>query len=272
MGADEASAFGKPCIMLPSIDIAAYNEPSGKGRQNMKPVVLTLTFVLITARLEGSEERPSTDTAQSATEAEFRTAVENVEQLARGLQAGVKLYSNDLHTAMQRKGYGPHHPLFRTKVDGFEQDQIDLDSLDQFKMGRFAFGLQSSGVLLEPDPFTAWAEVQMWLDSFTAVMDPARKVVARTSLVAANTSQSVPLETFRALSKRWRAAVQQVVDAYEHAMAVRAVEIREGAMIPVEATVRMLGGGRYAVICAFRICTSQPTNSNGEVQRVPMVH
>jgi hypothetical protein len=238
----------------------------------MKPVVLILPLVLA-ASLEGSGQRPLADIEQSVTEAEFRSAVQNAEQLAHGLQAGLKKYGSDLQTGLQRQGYGPHHPLFRTKVNGFEQDQIDLDALDQFKRGRFALRLQRSGVTLEPDPFADWAEVQVWLDSFTAIMDQARSIVVRASVVAANTGEGIPIETYRALKKRWRAASDHVSDAYQQAMAVRAVEVRGGALMPVEATVRMIrGGGRYAVICLFQFCTSQPASPNGEVDRMPTAH
>ena len=241
---------------------------AGLGVFTLKSIVLILAL-----QLEGSAQRPSAVVAQFVTEAELWSAVQNAEQLAHGLQAGLKKYGSDLTAGLQRQGYGPYHPLFRTKLNGFEQDQIDLDALDQFKMGRFAFTLQSSGVVLEPDPFADWAEVQVWLDNFTAIMDNARRVVVLANLVAANTGGGIPIEDYRRLKKRWRAAAKNATDAYEQAMAVRAVEVHDGFLIPAEATVRMIrGGGRYAVICLFHFCTSQPAGHDGEADRMPTVH
>jgi hypothetical protein len=223
-----------------------------------------LTALLIVAPLASAGH-----TSEPATEAEFRDAVQHAERLARGLQFELKRYRQHLHAAMLQQGYGLHHPLFRTSVNGFKQNQVDLDDLDEFKMGRFAFQLQTEGKTLEPDPFLTWTEVRNWLAQYQTTMDDARSVVARTGLFVAHGEQNIPREVFERLNKRWRKAVQQAALAYQHAAAVRAVEFEDGAMVPAEANVRLIpGGGRYAGFCAFKICTSGPPNANGEVRRI----
>lgn len=182
----------------------------------MKLLLLTLTMISVVARPAQAGERP-------ATEAEFRVAVEHAEQLAHGLQFELKRYREHLLVAVLRQGYGLHHPLFRTHLNGFVQKQVGLTDLNELKMGRFAFELKSSGKRLEPDPFPVWTEVQTWLVRYETSMDEERRVVARTNIFIAHGSQNIPLETFQKLRKRWRTATQQAGDAYSHALAVRAV-------------------------------------------------
>jgi len=236
----------------------------------MKSLLLTLmVFSLAGGPAYGlvQVERQPGYAEQLVTEAEFRDAVEHAEELARGLQIGLKSYHEHLLAAMQRQGYGPYHPLFRTSLNGFAQDQIDLEALDEFKMGQFAFALQRAGKLLAPDPFLDWVEVQKRLDGFEATMNDARRVVARTNIFDATSDQNISPEIFKKMRKRWRVAVRQAADAQAQAKAVRAVAFEHGEMIPAEPNIRLIpGGGRYAVVCALNVCgTSQPTGPGGGV-------
>ena len=175
--------------------------------------------------------------------------------------------------ALWHQGYGPYHPLFRTSLNGFEQDQIDLEDLDSFKMGVFAYRLKGVGTLLDPDPFVDWKEVQNSLAEFEVKIDNARRVMARSNTFDAHSSQNIPPGVLLHLRRHWLIAVEQATDAYQHALAVRAVDFKEGEIVPAAATVRRIfGGGRYGVICAFDACTSQQTTHDGEISRVPLVH
>lgn len=220
-----------------------------------------------------STHRPSEQTRQPASEADFQAQVQHVEQLARSLEAGLKTYRQHLQTAMQQQGYGLHHPLFRTHINGFEQDQIDLEDADDYKRGLFAFSLKNAGQPLEPDPFGDWVEVQKWLDSFEATMDDANRVVARAHILVANSTENIPRDTFQKLRKRWQAAAGQATDAYEHAMAVRAVQYIDGETVPAPETFRYIyGGGRYVVICGFVVCSPQSATNADELNKIPVRH
>lgn len=215
----------------------------------------------------------SDQTRKPASEADFRGEILRVEQLARGLEGGLKAYHEHLQAAMQKQGYGPYHPLFRTHVNGFQLDQIDLEDADEYRRGSFALSLKSAGQPLDPDPFGDWVAVQNWLDRFEATMDNARIVMARADLFVANSTENIPREVFQQLRKRWRTAAGQASEAYEHAMAVRAVLYLDGETIPVPQSYRFIrGGGRYAVACAFGVCSSQPAAATNEVENVPMRH
>lgn len=203
-------------------------------------------------------------------EAELRSAIESVEELDRGLETGCKAYRESLNVALHKLGYGPYHPLFRTSLNGFEQDQIDLEAADEFKMGSFAFSLKTSGQPLTPDPFNEWAQVQNRLDRFEATVDSARKVVTRADIYVFKSTDNTPREVFQKLKKRWRAAVAHANQAYEHALAVRAVLYDAGEMVPAPETFRFIyEGGKYAVICLFGQCPDQSIGNMGEWNKIP---
>ena len=186
---------------------------------------------------------------EAVSEADLDGAIQRVERLARDLEAGPKTYREHLHAALYKLGYGRHDPLFRTSLNGFEQDQIDLDDADEFKMGLFAFSLKSAGQALNPDPFDDWLDVQKLLESFEPTLEQARTVVARAGLVAVHSDRNIRLEAFHKLRKRWSAAMLQAMQAYEHALAIRAVLFHDGEMVPAPQTFRLiLDGGRYAVV------------------------
>jgi hypothetical protein len=229
---------------------------------------------------EGSPQAPSQiapahrtleQAGLSVAEADFREAIHQVEELAKGLETGPKTYREHLHTALYKLGYGLHHPLFRTSLNGFEQDQIDLEDADEYKMGSFAFSVRSAGQVLSPDPFDDWVGVQQRIDSFEPTMDSARRAVARTGTIAFNSAGNIPLEVFHKLNNRWRAAVVQATEAYEHALAIRAVLYSDGEMVPAPQSFKFLyDSGRYAVVCVFGACTSKPAASESdEVRGVP---
>jgi hypothetical protein len=206
-------------------------------------------------------------------EADFRDAIQRVEELALDLEAGPKKYREHLQAALYKLGYGRYHPLFRTSLSGFEQDEIDLEDADEFKMGSFAFSLKSAGQPLSPDPFDDWVEVQKQIESFEPTMDDAREVVARAGMIAANSTENIRLEVFQKLRKRWGAAVLRAMEAYEHALAVRAVLFSNGEMVPATETFRLIyDGGRYAIICVFEACTSQSASNDDGVKKTPATH
>jgi hypothetical protein len=220
-----------------------------------------------------SAQSASDQTTKPASEAGFREEVQRVEQLACGLQGGLKAYHEHLQAAMQKQGYGPYHPLFRTHINGFEMDQIDLEDADEYKRGSFALSLRSSGQMLDPDPFGDWMAVQNWLDSFEATMNKARIMMARADIVVAHSTENIPPEVFRQLQKRWRAVADQAAEAYDHAMAARAVLYADGETVPAPQSCRFLrGGGRYAVICAFGVCRPQPAGGTDETGNAPVQH
>ncbi len=244
-------------------------------------VVFILHFCasFATARADNPPEAPgdaasihsaSDQTRKPASEADFRQEVQHVEQLAQGLAGGIKTYHEHLQSAMQKQGYGPYHPLFRTHVNGFQLDQIDLEDADEYRRGSFAFSLKTAGQSLDPDPFGDWAAVQKWLDGFEATMENARIVMARADLYAANSTENIPREAFQQLRKRWREVALQASQAYDHAIAIRAVLYIGGEPVPVPQSYRFISGaGRYGVICAFGVCSPQ-TAATDEVNNVPM--
>lgn len=204
--------------------------------------------ITLTLRTLADEEKPVSET-------DFRNAIQRVEELAELLQA--TRYREELREALRKLGYGEHDPLFRTSLNGFEQRQIDLDDADEFKRGSFAFSLRNAGQILTPDPFDGWIKVQKQIDAFEPTMSGARRIVARGSVLAANTGGNIPIDVFRKLSKRWRDAVSKATEAYEHALAIRAVEYSDGELTPAPQNFRfILDGGRYAVICAMATCSS----------------
>ena len=234
---------------------------------------LSIIFSLPSAHALSQPERRWSDIEKPATEAELQVAVNDIEQLSRLLRAGLEKYRERLVAALWHQGYGPYHPLFRTSVNGFAQDQIDLEDLNEFKMGALAYRLQDAGTLLDPDPFAYWKEVQNNLAEFEKRIDNARRVVARSNIFDAHTGQNIPPKALRQLRKRWLVTVEQATNAYEHAMAVRAIDFQDGEIVPAAARIRRIfGGGRYGVICAFSVCTSQSTIHDGEISRTPLVH
>jgi hypothetical protein len=190
-------------------------------------------------------------------EAEVRKAIQRVEELAVSLQA--RAYREELREALRKLGYGEHDPVFRTSLNGFAQRQIDLDDADEFKRGAFAFSLRSAGQRLTPDPFDGWIKIQKQIDAFEPTMSGARATIARGGILAAEGPGNIPIDTFRKLSRRWRDAVSKATEAYEHALAIRAVEYSGGELTPAPQNFRfILNGGRYAAICASEVCSSPP--------------
>jgi hypothetical protein len=222
------------------------------------------TFIPLSA--EGFPQAPSavdanfktpTGSERHLTESDLREAIQRVEELAKALEA--RTYRQHLREALSNLGYGLHHPLFRTSLNGFEQRQIDLEDADEFKMGSFAFSLRSGGQPLRPDPFDDWLEVQLQLEAFEPTLDRARRIVAGTSILAANTTANIPFDVFRKLSKRWRSAVVKATDAYENALAIRAVQYVDGQFAPAPQTLKfILYGGQYAIVCPMGECASLP--------------
>jgi hypothetical protein len=207
----------------------------------------------------------SAQTREPASEADFREEVQRVEQLAQGIAGGLKTYHEHLQTAMQKKGFGPYHPLFRTHINGFLIDQIDLEDSDEYKRGSFALSLKTAGQPLDPDPFGDWLAVQKSLDGFEATMDNARMVMARADLFVANGKANIPRDIFQQLRKRWRAAAGQAMDAYDHATAIRAVFYIDGKTVHAPQSYRFIRGGvRYGVMCAFGVCSPQSAEANDE--------
>ena len=237
----------------------------------MRPVWSLLILLPVYTYSQPSRRWAEID--KPATEAELRTAIADIEQLSHDLQGGLKRYRDHLLAALAQEGYGAYHPLFRTSLNGFEQDQIDLDDLDEFKMGEFAYTLQNAGRMLDPNPFADWKEIQKSLEVFDARMNYTRSVLARSNIFIAHSRNNIPRDNLRKLRKQWAATQDHVVNAYGHAMAVRAVSFEDGEIVPVPANVRrVFGGGRYAVICAFGVCTSQPDVHDGEGNPIPLVH
>lgn len=223
----------------------------------MRPIWSLLILFSVSSYSQPSRRWAEID--KPATEAELRTAIEDIGRLAHDLQTGLKRYRDHLLAALAQEGYGPYHPLFRTSLNGFEQDQIDLDDFDEFKMGEFAHSLQEMGTVLAPDPFADWREVQRNLVQFEARLNNAWRVVARSNIFEAQSDRNISRQSLRKLQKRWAATETQAINAHDHAMAVRAVEFQNGEAVSVPANVRRIfGGARYAVICAFSVCTSQP--------------
>jgi hypothetical protein len=129
------------------------------------------------------------------------------------------------------------------------------------------------GTLLDPNPFADWKEVLKNLAEFDAKIDNARRVITRSNIFDAHSGQNIPPKVLRQLRKHWLVTVEQATNAYEHAMAVRAVDFEDGEIVPAAPKVRRIfGGGRYGVICAYNVCTSQSTIHDGEISRVPPVH
>jgi hypothetical protein len=181
-------------------------------------------------------------TAQPATETEFREAVQQAEEIARGLRSELRRYRGALRRAMRRQGYGPYRSLFRSSINGFAEDHGDLDSSDELKMGRFAFTLKTEGTELDPDPFPAWLKVQNWITRYETTMDAWRDVIVRGHLVTAHAEQNIPLLTYKQLNKRWRNAEQRALEGYERAVAVRPVYFEDGVMVPAEVNPRSIPG------------------------------
>jgi hypothetical protein len=193
--------------------------------------------------------------AHPVSEEALRESVAHVEQMSKDLQAGLKTYHQQLLVSMFKLGYGQYHPVFSTRVNGFETRPFNLEDFAEFKMGRLAFDLRSQGTQLVPDPFLVWADVQRLIDDFNDTIDNARRVVVRTSIVDSNSSQNIPDEDFRKLMSRWRAAVKRANDQYEHALAVRAVLYEKGELVPAPPTIKWSSGGtNAATICGFGIC------------------
>jgi hypothetical protein len=200
-------------------------------------------------------------TRQSTNEAELRDAVQTAEKFSRDLRTELKRYHEHLLTALYRLGLGEHHPLFRTNIDGFSTDEIDLEALDEYKMGRVAYQLKSDGAKLEPDPFADWAEVQNLMDDFRVTMDHARHVVASADVMdvrhGVGSAGNLAPGTYKKLLNRWRAANITASEAYDQAKAIRAVRFEDGIMVAAEPNVLAIpGAGPYVRACAFKVCSS----------------
>ncbi len=233
-----------------SSSLAPTIEASASERMgvSVKLLVLFLT-ALLTAANAGQP---------AASESELRKAVQSAENLAQELRSGLKSYHDHLVAAMYRLGYTQYNPLFRTNLDGFSENQIDLEALDEFKMGRLAFELRSEGKQLAPDPFLDWAQVQSVVEEFPKTLETARKVVMRADIIDASSTENIPTDTFRKLRNRWRAALREASDSYDHARAVRAVQFENGAMVASPVSIRSIpGASPYAVACGFRMCSAK---------------
>ena len=231
--------------------------------------VFLFCAALVLVPAEGSTQQPDevapalktpADSVRAPNEVDFLDAIQRVEELAQGLEA--RAYRDHLQEALLKLGYSRYHPLFRTSLNGFERRQINLEDADEYKMGSFAFSLKSAGQVLSPDPFDDWLKVQSRLDTFERTMEGARNVVAHANILAVNTTGNMSLEVFRKLSKRWRTAVGKATDAYEHALAVRAVLYSDGELRPAPETFRfIIDGGPYALVCGFGVCNSPPATN-----------
>jgi hypothetical protein len=214
----------------------------------LKPLLLFLIAFLL----------PATAGQTAATEAEFRDAVQVTEDFARQFRSSLKTYHDHLLSALYRLGYSPFHPLFRTMLDGFSVNQIDLEALDEFKMGRLAFQLRSQGTPLAPDPFVDWAQVQNYLEKYPKTIDPARRIAARADILDAASPSNIPPDVFRKLMSRWRSAIRGASESYDRARAVAAVRFQNGVMVPSEANVRALpDAGAYASACGSGMCSNK---------------
>jgi hypothetical protein len=109
-----------------------------------------------------------------------------------------------------------------------------LDGLDDVQMGRAAFARQRQGKRLKPDPFADWAEIQKCLDRFEDSIDGARRVVARSEILDASSSERIPPDVFRKLRNRWRSALHAASSSYQKALAVRAVQFDNGVLIAAQ--------------------------------------
>ena len=237
------------------------------------PRLFLIVLPLIPTLARGLAQRGAAEIEEPATEAQLRAAIADIDELARGLQNGLKRYREHLQAAMREQGYGPYHPMFRTSLNGFEQEEIDLEDLDELKMGVFAYTLQDAGTALNPNPFADWREVEKYLADFEIRIDRARSVVARSNILAAHNERNIPPEALRKLRKRWLSTLEQATNTYGHALAVRAVKFENGEMVPAPPKVRRIfERGRYATICGFSVCTSQTTTEGGETRTVPLVH
>ncbi len=214
----------------------------------MKPLLLSLTLFL----------QPVVAGQPATTETELRDAVQTTEALAQNLRVSLQTYRKHLISALFRLGYPPTHPIFCTKLDGLSETQIDLDALDEYKMGQFAFDLVSQGTRLTPDPFVDWARVQTFLDAYAKTTSAARKVVTHAGIVDVDSPSNIPSDTFRKLQNRWRSAIRRAGDSYDYAKAVAAVRYENGEMLSAPLTLRHTSDtGAFTLACGFGMCSNK---------------
>ena len=107
---------------------------SRSNRPHSSCCVLGFTLiVLVSAQPASAQKRRPT------TEAEFRDAINGVEQLTRDLRQNLALYQEHLQRAMEIYGRGFYDPDYRQRLPGFDQDIRTGDSAQTEKIKRGVF-------------------------------------------------------------------------------------------------------------------------------------
>lgn len=176
--------------------------------------------------------------AAPVTEAEFRGAINQVEELARSLDQEIKIYREHLKAAMEKYGSGFYDPALRQKLAGFAADiqSGDPDQTENMRMIIFASLLKTAGVHLDPDPLRDWGEIQKHLDDFQNTVDNARLVVTRGNIFVAGSTENIPLKELRKLTKQWHEALKHAEKQRAQAESIRPVNLKPGETLDERAT------------------------------------
>ncbi len=194
-----------------------------------------LGFVL-TALLTGSAAA-----AHPAAEAEFRDAVNGVEQLTRDLHQNVALYQGHLQRAMEIYGRGFDDPDYHQKLPGFAQDIRTGDSAqtETIKRGVFACILMTSGVRLDPDPLHDWAEVEKSLELYQLTLDKANTMGAESNIRDTTNPDTVSSESAQKLRSQLQSAARRAEQERNAAVSLRPTKLDRGQTFAGQATEGM---------------------------------
>ena len=166
----------------------------------------------------------------ATTEAEFRDAVNRVEQLTRSLREDIALYQEHLQRAMKIYGRGFSDPGYPQRLPGFDQDirTGDIAQTEKIKRGVFASILITSGVHLDPDPLHDWAEVEKSLDRYPPLLDKASSLNAGSNILDASSHDNMSAETVQRLKSRWQAAARQAEQERTTVASLRPTKLGRG--------------------------------------------
>src|SRR5712691_10049616 len=171
------------------------------------------------------------------TEAEVRSALQDVEELASHLQYELKSYRERLKQARERYGRGFNDPAYKQKLAGFDQDiqTGDLDETEQMKAALFAAMMNTAGVRLDPDPFRYWAEIEKDLARYDGRIDNARDLMAQANTFNVKSEENIPSKVLRKLKSQWLAALKQAEKQRQKAEAARPARLRPNQIFEVRA-------------------------------------
>jgi hypothetical protein len=176
--------------------------------------------------------------APPVTETEIRDAIQNVQDLANGLQKNLATYHEHLKRAMKTYGQGFYDPVLHRKVDGFDEDiqTGDPGQTESAKLAIFGSLIETAGIRTDPDLLRDWADVQRLLDRYQSVVDKSGALFNRSLMYVAGSDTNIPAGVMKKLTNEWRNAANKAEEERNRARSARPERIEPHQTFSVRAT------------------------------------